>query len=149
EHIESSKFEPGDFTIGEIQTMTGDAQIILLLILSLARERRDLAPAPAVETAAAELDGAVAAALQALAARASHRRETMLPRLAEPLNPFERSMAATVTVGREAAASFDARLQLYRPLVAAIERLSLEFPATDAQRDRQVLLQRREIQMNS
>ena len=152
EHIESSKFEPGDFTITEIQTMTGDAQIILLLILSLARERRDIAHSPAFETAAAELDGAVAAALEALAARASDSRETMLPRLAEPLNAFERSLIAAAALDRETADYFDARLHLYRTLVAGIERLSLEFPATNAQRERaskgEMLSERGEIQIN-
>ena len=42
ELIESSKFESGDLKLTEIQKMTGDAQIIFILLLSLAREGRDV-----------------------------------------------------------------------------------------------------------
>jgi hypothetical protein len=76
----------------------------------------------------------------------------MLPRLAEPLNAFERSLIAAAALDRETADYFDARLHLYRTLVAGIERLSLEFPATNAQRERaskgEMLSERGEIQIN-
>jgi len=39
--IESSKFEPRDLDIGALERKTADAQIVLVLILTLARHRRD------------------------------------------------------------------------------------------------------------
>ena len=41
--IESSKFESGDLEVDEIQKRTGDAQIVFVLLLSLARQSRDIA----------------------------------------------------------------------------------------------------------
>jgi hypothetical protein len=37
--IESSKFELGDFKLDAIQKFTGDAQIVFILLLSLARQK--------------------------------------------------------------------------------------------------------------
>ena len=42
-HIESSKFESGDLELTQIQKLTGDAQIIFVLLLSLARQSREIA----------------------------------------------------------------------------------------------------------
>jgi multidrug resistance protein MdtO len=151
ELIESSKFESGDLTVSEIQTMTGDAQIVFLLLLSLARGPGNVAQSKEIQSAAAELDSAIAAALESLAGRAAGGTEPPRPLLEEALNAFERATRSD-TLDREAATYFDARLQLYRKLVATIERLSLEFLDVDAQRDRaskgEMLLERREIQIN-
>ena len=70
--IESSKFESGDLELDEIQKRTGDAQIVFVLLLSLARQSRDTARLPDVMRAAAvDLDNAVATALEALATHVS------------------------------------------------------------------------------
>jgi hypothetical protein len=49
--IESSKFELGAFKLSEIQKFVGDSQIIFILLLTLARQRRDVT-APNVVRAA-------------------------------------------------------------------------------------------------
>jgi len=125
--IESSKFESGDFKLSEIQKLTGDAQIIFILLLSLARQRRDVTHPNVVQAAAVELDKAMATALEALATRAAGGTEPAVPELEDTLNAFERSMTATDALDKEAAAHFGGRLALYRTLVAAIKRLSSEF----------------------
>jgi multidrug resistance protein MdtO len=149
--IESSKFESGDFKVSEIQKATGDGQIMFVLLLSLARDRRDVAQSNEIQIAAAELDGAIAASLEGFARRAVGGVDPPRPRLEETLNVFERATRSDA-LDREAAAYFDGRLQLYRTLVATIERLSLEFLDADAQRDRasrrEMLLGRREVQID-
>ena len=149
--IESSKFESGDFKVSEIQKATGDGQIIFVLLLSLARERRDVPQSNEIQIAAAELDGAIAASLEGFAGRAAGGAEPPPAGLEEALNVFERATRSDA-LDREAIAYFDARLQLYRILVATIERLSVEFLDTDAQRDRaskrEMLLGRREVQID-
>ena len=50
--------------------------------------------------------------------------EPPVPELEDTLNAFERSMADTDALDKEASAHFAGRLALYRALVAAIERLS-------------------------
>ena len=126
-HIESSKFESGDLEVTEIQKLTGDAQIIFILLLSLARQSRDIAQSNVVRTAEVALDSVIATALEALATRAAGGSEPPVPALEDTLNAFERSMAGTDALDKEAAAHFAERLALYRALVAAINRLSSEF----------------------
>ena len=55
-HIESSKFESGDFRISEIQKITGDAQIVFILMLSLARQRYELGHMDMVRAATFDVD---------------------------------------------------------------------------------------------
>ncbi len=124
--IESSKFESGDFKLSEIQKLTGDAQIIFILLLSLARQGQDVTQPNVVRTAAVELDGVIATALEALATRAAGGSAPAVPELEDTLNAFERTMTATDALDKEAAAHFAGRLALYRTLVAAIKRLSSE-----------------------
>ena len=124
--IESSKFESGDLQVDEIQKHTGDAQIIFVLLLSLARQGRDVTQPNVVRTAAVELDSVIATALEALATRAAGGSEPAVPELEDTLNAFERSMTGTDALDKEAAAHFAGRLALYRTLVAAIKRLSSE-----------------------
>ena len=125
--IESSKFESGDLDLDEIQKRTGDGQLVFVLLLSLARESRDIAQSNVVRTAEVALDNVIATALEALAMRAAGGPETPVPALEDALNAFERSMAGTDALDKEAAAYFAGRLALYRALVAAINRLSSEF----------------------
>ena len=150
--IESSKFESGDLKVSEIQNVLCDAQIIFILLFSLARQPRDIAQSNVVRAAEAGLDSLIATALEALAMRAAGGSEPAVPRLEDALNAFARSATDTDALDQEAAAYFDARLQLYRTLVATIERLSLEFPDADGQPSRsskgEMLFERREIQIN-
>jgi len=40
--IESSKFESGDLDVDEIQKRIGDGQLVFVMLLSLARQSRDV-----------------------------------------------------------------------------------------------------------
>jgi hypothetical protein len=124
--IESSKFELGDINPSEIQKLTGDIQIIFILLLSLARQGRDIAQSNVVRTSAVELDSVIATALEALATRVGSGSESPVPGLEDTLNTFARSMTGTDALDKEAVAHFAGRLALYCTLVAAIKRLSSE-----------------------
>jgi hypothetical protein len=124
ELIESSKFELGDVNLREIQQRTGDAQMIFILLLSLARQGRDVTPPHGVRTAVVELESVIATVLQALETRAAGGSEPAVPELEDPLNAVERSMTGTDALDKEATAHLAGRLALYRTLVAAIKRLA-------------------------
>ena len=126
--IESSKFELGDFKLSAIQKLTGDAQIIFILLLSLARQRHDVTHPNVVRAAAVELDNAMATALQALATHVAGGSQPELPNLEGMMGAFERSVAAGTNAPGETAAAphLTERLALYRALVAAVKRLSSE-----------------------
>jgi multidrug resistance protein MdtO len=138
ELIESSKFESGDFKVNEIQKITGDVQIIFVLLLSLGRQGRDVTQPSAARTAAAELDCFIATTLEALAKRAAGDSEPAVPELDGALNAFEHSMTSADALDRETAAHFAGQLALYRTLVAAIKRLSLESLNTEQDGHRSV-----------
>ena len=136
ELIESSKFESGSLDLDALQKHTGDAQIIFVLLLSLARQGHDVTQPNVVRTTAVELDSVIAAALEALATRASGGSEPMIPELEKTLNAFERSMTGTDALDKEVASHVAARLALYRALSAAIKRLSSEFLNTEQDQHR-------------
>ena len=69
ELIESSKFELVSLKVSEVQKLTGEAQIIFILLLSLARRRQEVTDPSAVREAAVGLDDAMATALMALSRR--------------------------------------------------------------------------------
>ena len=150
--IESSKFESGDLDLDEIQKRTGDGQLVFVLLLSLARESRDIAQSNVVRTAEVALDSVIATALEALAMRAAGGPETPVPALEDALNAFERSMASMDALDKEAAAHFAGRLALYRALVAAINRLSSEFLNTgqipESRLERGAFFESRETRIN-
>ena len=123
-HIESSKFEPDDFRISEIQQITGDAQIVFILMLSLARQRYELGHMDMVRAATFDVDNSMATALEALATRGAPNSQSAVLQLDDRLNSLERSTTDPDALDQEAAAHFAARLALYRALVAAISRLS-------------------------
>ena len=54
------KFELGDFKADAAQRLTADVQIVLVLLLCLARQRQFVTSPDAVRTAEAELDSAMA-----------------------------------------------------------------------------------------
>jgi hypothetical protein len=117
--IESSKFELSDFKPDAIQKLTGDAQIVFVLLLSLARQSNDTPRVlGAVQAAAIDLNNEVGVALEGLATHVAGGSEPAVPQLEDALNAFERSVAA--------APHLTERLALYRALVAAIKRLSSE-----------------------
>jgi multidrug resistance protein MdtO len=126
--IESSKFELGAFKLSEIQKHTGDAQIIFILLLSLARLRHDVTLPNVVWAAAVELDNAMATALLALEKHVASGSQPAVPNLDGIMDAFERAVAAGTNEPGERAADLHLteRLALYRALVAAIKRLSSE-----------------------
>ena len=132
--IESSKFESGDLELDEIQKRTGDGQLVFVLLLSLARQSREISQSDVVRTTANELDNVIATGLEGLAMRAAGGPETPVPALEDALNAFERSTAGMDAFDKEAAAHFAGRLALYRALVAAIKRLCSELLNTDRYR---------------
>jgi uncharacterized membrane protein YccC len=115
--IESSKFESRALDLDALQKHTGDAQIVFVLLLSLARQRQNVTD-PNIQAAAVELDNTMAMALQARATQLAGGSEPAVPELEDALNVFERSVVA--------APHLTERLALYRALVAAIKRLSSE-----------------------
>ena len=91
--IESSKFESGDLEVDEIQKRIGDAQLVFVLLLSLARQSRDITRVPnAVRTAAVDLDSVIATALGGISnALQLVTRNQRFQKLDDALNAFERS----------------------------------------------------------
>jgi multidrug resistance protein MdtO len=124
--IESSKFELGAFKLSEIQKFVGDAQIIFILLLTLAHERHDVTAPNVVRAAAVELDDAMAAVLLALSARIASDSQPAAPDLEGMMDSLERYVAVCTGAGEMAASSQLAECSaLYRVLIPAIERLSL------------------------
>ena len=140
--IESSKFESGDLELDEIQKRTGDAQIVFVLLLALARHPRDVAQSNVVRTAEDALEGVMATALEALSKHTASGSEPTVPDLENALNSFERSMTGTDALDKEAATYFAGRLALYRLLVAAINRLSSAISEYRARHTSESLLER-------
>ena len=122
--IESSKFEPGDLELTQIQKLTGHAQTIFVLLLSLARQRYVLTHLDVVRAATLDVDNAMAAALEALATGGAANSQSAVLQLEDWLNSLERSATNPDAVDKEASVHFAERLALYRTLVAAINRLS-------------------------
>jgi hypothetical protein len=122
--IEVSKFESGDFNLREIQQRTGDAQMIFILLLALARQGRDVTEPHGVRTAVVELDSAIATALEAVETRAADGSAPAVSELEETLQAFEHAMTGTEALEKEGTAHLAGRLALYRTLVATIKRLS-------------------------
>jgi multidrug resistance protein MdtO len=126
--IESSKFELDAFKLSAIQKFVGDAQIIFILLLTLAHERREVKAPNVVRTAAVELDDAIAAALLALSTRIASDSQPAAPNLESMMDSLERHVAVCTNVPGETAASPQLAecSAIYRSLVAAIKRLSLD-----------------------
>jgi uncharacterized membrane protein YccC len=121
--IEAYKFERGDFKVDTAQKFTADVQIVLVLLLSLVRQRQNVADSDPVRVAEAELDSAMATAFLAIE---THVTTGSLPReayLQDMVHALEHYIAACANVPAGAAAD---RVALYRALVAAITRLSSE-----------------------
>jgi hypothetical protein len=152
--IESSKFESGDMDVDEIQKRIGDGQLVFVLLLSLARQGRNIDEPSLLRTAEVDLDNNIATALEALAMRTTGGAELTVPKLDDALTAFERTITATGKRGEEATTQFAGRLALYRSLVDNISRLSLESLETrqDGQRslssNSEIAFGRRETQIH-
>jgi len=128
ELIESSKFELRSLKLSEIQKLTGEAQIIFILLLSLARQKREVTDPSAVRAAAVGLDDAMASALMALSRRVASDSQPTVPDLEGMLQAFEHAVTAVPPAPGETVVlpNLIDRLALYAALVAAIKRLSSE-----------------------
>ena len=124
--IESSKFERDALDLDALQKRTGNAQVIFVILLSLARHRRDPALSEAVQAKAIEVDGAVAETLDALAANVTQGFERPTPDLQRALHALERSAVRLAELRAGAALTEDASgpLGLYRSLVAVLRQLA-------------------------
>jgi multidrug resistance protein MdtO len=124
--IESCKFEPGSLDLDALQRRTGDAQVVFVLLLALARHA-PMSGLPRVAQARAfELDVAIATALDALATRAAGGVEPVARDLGGALDALERAIHASPDTPGHAISTlrFAGALALYRSLVARIARLS-------------------------
>ena len=89
--IESSKFERDAMDLDGLQRRTGDAQVVFVLLLALARHAPASGLPTTVQTTAFELDVAVATALEALATSAVSGTQAATPELAGALDALERA----------------------------------------------------------
>jgi hypothetical protein len=130
--IESSKFEPHDLDLDVLEKKTADAQIVFVLLLTLARHRRDPDLSEVMRGRALEIDGAVAKTLEALAARVSQGPRMRTPELEVALAALQRSLAKLPGASADAATTDDPSgpVGLYRSLVTTLTRLSPEPLAT-------------------
>jgi multidrug resistance protein MdtO len=119
--IESSKFERGAMDLDALQARTGGAQVVFVLLLTLARH----APTPSLprpmQARALEVDIAVATVLEALATRVIGDYRPEVPSPQTSLDALERAVAESASGPGEAAGT--ATLALYRSLVASVTRL--------------------------
>jgi multidrug resistance protein MdtO len=124
--VESSKFEPGAGAADAqaVQQLTGDAQMVFLVLLSIARDPES-APmrTDVVRTATIRVGEAAAAVLEALAERVQH--DGARPPMGDDrlLTAFERSIADQAAAVREET-TYSGALGLYRQLAVAVSRVA-------------------------
>jgi multidrug resistance protein MdtO len=116
--IESSKFELGDFKVDAIEKLTGDTQIVFVLLLSLSRRRQDVTHLNEVQAAEVELDGAMATALLALETHIAADSPPAKLNLEGLIDALESYAAVSAKFPGETSAG---RVALYRALVTAIK----------------------------
>jgi hypothetical protein len=123
--IESSKFERDAMDLDTLQRRTGDAQVVFVLLLALARHAPASGLPNTAQTRAFELDVAVASALETLAIRAAGGFEGAPPALGSALAAVERAIHGSLDgPGQESPLRFTGALALYRSLAASVARLS-------------------------
>jgi len=122
--IESSKFEPGAPDVGEAQKLIGEAQIVFILLLALARQRPGIALPDVIRAATVELDDAISTALLTLETNVAGRSQTTALNRESMMDAFERCVDAGRNVPGEPAVEY--LLTDYRALVATLHRLSSE-----------------------
>ncbi len=121
--IESSKFEPGVDDSARIQRLTGDAQIVFLILLALVRQTRELVPVPpGLREATVRVSTDAATTLRALAEHVRSGRAVATGALASALGAAEHVMH---DAGREGSGDDPGRgiAILHRELEAAVKRL--------------------------
>jgi multidrug resistance protein MdtO len=120
--IESSKFESGATTVEVIQQLTGDAQVVFLLLLAIARDEGELSEA--ARGPALRLMADVAAALEAVAARLRRGGEIPAIDLDAAFSAVEGAITAHGPLDGGQDEASRGRLALYRELVLAVNRLT-------------------------
>jgi multidrug resistance protein MdtO len=120
--IESSKFEPGATTDEVIQQLTGDAQVVFLLLLAIARDEGELSEA--ARGPALRLMTDAAAALEAGAVRLRPGGEMSAFHLDAAFSEVERAITAHRPFDGNEDEVSRGRLALYRELVVAVNRLA-------------------------
>jgi multidrug resistance protein MdtO len=124
--IESTKFERQELDVAALAKKTADAQIVFVLLLTLARRRRDPGLPDVIRVQAREIDSAVAKTLETLAARAAGDITAAAGDLHDALTALERSVSGGAPAYAGASITDNPSLGLYRSLVAALRRLSPE-----------------------
>jgi multidrug resistance protein MdtO len=124
--IESCKFEPGTLDLDALQRRTGDAQVVFVLLLALARHAPTSGLSRVAQARAFELDVAIATVLEALATRAVSDVQAAVPNLVGALDALERAIHGSPDAPGHAISTlrFAGALALYRSLVAGVARLS-------------------------
>jgi hypothetical protein len=118
--IESTKFERHELEIAALERKTADAQVVFVLLLTLARQSHDPPLPEAIRTRAHEIDAAVAKTLETLATRAAFDSGPATADLQGALAALERSVADGSPV----------QTGLYPALAGAVRRLAAEPLAT-------------------
>ena len=125
--IESSKFEPAACKLCEIQKVTGEAQIIFILLLSLTRHMQNARYPNEVRAAAMELDSALATTLLALATQLADGSQAVAQHYQATTVAYEHYLTVSAREhGETGAHPLDESLALYRALVIAIKRIASE-----------------------
>ena len=123
--IESSKFELGDFKIDTAEKLIADAQIIFVLLLSLARQRQDVAQLNEVKAAEVELENAMAAALLGLETYVATGSWPAALNLERLIDAFGRYAAVNAKAAGEIAANayLSDRITLYQAVITTMKAL--------------------------
>ena len=126
--IESSKFELDNLKVDELQKLTGEAQIIFLLLLTLARQRQNVTHPDVVHAAEVGLDDSMATVLEALAAGMACGSQPTAPNLDALMESLDRAVAgSTGSLGETTVSpALTEHLAVYHVLVATIKRFSPE-----------------------
>ncbi len=126
--VESSKFEFAGSS-ADIERLTGDAQSIFLVLLTIARDENGRAALPgAIREATTRLGKDVATALVAMAERVQGREGVAQCDVDEAMGDVEDLISAHGELDE----AWQVRLALYRELVAAVKRLAQAEPRQTA-----------------
>jgi multidrug resistance protein MdtO len=125
--VESSKFEPGGAGPEEIERLTGDAQSVFLVLLVISRDETGRAAlSDGVRETARQLDTHVARVLTAVAELIQNPGAASLINADKAMGDVERSLSAFTEQSETHNEARRTRLALYREMVAAVNRLSLD-----------------------
>jgi hypothetical protein len=132
--IESSKFEPGAGDPGRIERLVGEAQIVFLILLAVARHETELSVSS--PKAPGRMKEDVATSLRALAERVRTGRPVPPDGNIDPLSANERFVSSNTDSRPTGDDAGDGLAALDRELVFAVKRLtSIEADALTAHRE--------------